>query len=206
MTKCRRPPARAVQVPELVQRRLAGAVIWAALALTGCGGDAPPVEAGEEPAATATGAMRPTTPASLAEIPPGDTGAILGLMKRVMTEGDGAAFTAERRDTMLAPEPAQEPRRVTLLTRNDQLLKLIWTEPNDAGQMTGETHAWFVEGEVRVLQEPFAAFFLDGDRIVLWTDEALEPVSVPDPDRMVREQAITAQLRARLALFGVNYP
>jgi hypothetical protein len=127
-------------------------------------------------------------------------------MQRVMTEGDGAAFAAVRRDTLLPPEPAQEARRVTMLTRDDRLLKLIWTEPNDAGQMTGETHAWFVDGEVRVLQEPFAAFFLDGDRIVLWTDEALEPVPVPESDRMAREQAITAQLRSRLALFGVNYP
>jgi hypothetical protein len=31
-------------------------------------------------------------------------------------------------------------------------------------------------------------------------------VPVPETDRMAREQAITAQLRARLALFGVNYP
>ena len=155
------------------------------------------------PVATGT---PPVSPASLAEIPPGDTGAILGLMRRVMTEGDGAAFTAEKRDTTLAPEPSQEPRRVTLLTRNGERLKLIWTEPNDAGQMTGETHAWFIDGEVRVLQEPFAAFFLDGDRIVLWTDEALEPVPVPDADRMAREQAITAQLRSRLALFGMDYP
>lgn len=206
MTKCRRPPARVVRVPERVHRCLAGAVISAALALAGCGGDAPPVEPGEEPGAPAAGAMPPSSPASLAEIPPGDTGAILGLMQRVMTEGDGAAFAAVRRDTLLPPEPAQEARRVTMLTRDDQLLKLIWTEPNDAGQMTGETHAWFVDGEVRVLQEPFAAFFLDGDRIVLWTDEALVPVPVPESDRMAREQAITAQLRSRLALFGVNYP
>lgn len=187
-------------------RRLAGAVCWAALALWGCSAEAPPVEpveGGETPVAAVA---PPVSPASLAEIAPGDTGAILGLMRRVMTEGDGAAFTADRRDTTLAPEPSQEPRRVTLLTRSGELLKLIWTEPNDAGQMTGEAQAWFVDGEVRVLQEPYAAFFLDGDRIVLWTDEALDPVPVPETDRMAREQAITAQLRARLALFGVSYP
>lgn len=206
MTRCRRPLARGVRVAERVHRHLAGVVIGLALALAGCGGDAPPVESGEAPGAPIADAVPPSSPASLAEIPPGDTGAVLGLMQRVMTEGDGVAFTADRRDTTLAAEPAQEPRRVTLLTRDDRLLKLIWTEPNDAGQMTGETQAWFVDGEVRVLQEPFAAFFLDGDRIVLWTDEALEPVPVPEADRMAREQAITAQLRARLALFGVNYP
>jgi hypothetical protein len=186
--------------------RAPGAALWAALLVTGCGGDAAPVDQGTEEVAPAPAFTPAPSPASLAEIPPGDTGAILGLMRRVMTEGDGAAFTAEQRDTTLAPEPAQEPRRVTLLTRNDEPLKLIWTEPNDAGQMTGETQAWFVDGEVRVLQEPFAAFFLDGDRIVLWTDEALEPVPVPEADRMARESVITATLRARLALFGRDYP
>jgi hypothetical protein len=185
---------------------MSGVVLWAALVLSGCGAEpAPPVEQAGEPAPPAAPGGT-FAPSSLAEIPPGDTGAILGLMRRVMTEGDGAAFTADKKDTTLAPEPSQEPRRVTLLTRNGELLKLLWTEPNDAGQMTGETQAWFVDGEIRVLQEPFAAFFLDGDRIVLWTDEALEPVPVPETDRMAREQAITAQLRARLALFGVNYP
>lgn len=185
---------------------MSGVVLWAALVLSGCGAEpAPPVEQAGEPAPPAAPGGT-FAPSSLAEIPPGDTGAILGLMRRVMTEGDGAAFTADKKDTTLAPEPSQEPRRVTLLTRNGELLKLIWTEPNDAGQMTGETEAWFVDGEVRVLQEPFAAFFLDGDRIVLWTDEALEPVPVPEADRMAREQAITVLLRARLALFGMNYP
>lgn len=178
-----------------------------ALVISGCGGDAPSEEdvaVGAPGPAPATDA--PRSPAFLAEIAPGDTGAILGLMRRVMTEGDGAVPSADRRDTTLAAEPSQEPRRVTLYTRDEALLKLVWTEPNDAGRMTGETQVWFVEGEVRVLQEPFAAFFLDGDRIVLWTDEALEPVAVPDADRMLREQAITAMLRARLGLFGRNYP
>jgi hypothetical protein len=174
--------------------------------VAGCGSDAAPVDQMEESGAPSAALTPPASPASLAEIAAGDTGAILGLMRRVMTEGDGVAFTADKRDTTLAPEPSQEPRRVTLLTRNDELLKLIWTEPNDAGQMTGETQAWFVDGEVRVLQEPFAAFFLDGDRIVLWTDESLEPVPVPETDRMARETAITATLRARLALFRVDYP
>lgn len=186
---------------------LPGVVLWMALVTSGCGGAAPPeeqVEGGEAGPVPAVDA--PRAPATLAEIAPGDTGAILGLMRRVMTEGDGAIPLADRRDTTLAPEPSQEPRRVTLYTRDAALLKLVWTEPNDAGQMTGETQAWFVEGEVRVIQEPFAAFFLDGDRIVLWTDEALEPVGVPDADRMLREQAITATLRARLRLFGRNYP
>ncbi len=204
--RCSRPPARVVREPERVSIRLSGAVFAAALMISGCSAKAPPPEPVEDVGAPATTDGPAFSPASLAEIPPGDTGAILGLMRRVMTEGDGAAFTADLRDTTLAPEPAQQARRVTLLTRNDELLKLIWTEPNDAGQMTGETQAWFVDGEVRVLQEPFAAFFLDGDRIVLWTDEALEPVPVPETDRMAREQAITSQLRARLALFGVDYP
>lgn len=181
---------------------LAG-VLWAAAA---CGGPAPAPPDGGGDDLPPPEVAAPASPASLAEIAPGDTGAILGLMRRVMTEGDGAAFTAERRDTVLPAQPAEEPRRLSLYLRDDRILKLTASEPNDAGRMTGETHAWFVDDEVRVVQEPFAAYFLDGDRIVLWTDEALEPVAAPEADRMARERAVLDTLAARLAVFGRRYP
>ncbi len=181
-----------------------GATPWmVGLALLGCGASAPEPDDGS---AAATAAQPSVAPSSLAEIAPGDTGAILGLMHRVMTAGDSVALVTERRDTTLSVGPDREPRRLTLFTRGGELLKLLATEPNDAGQMTGETAAWFVHGEVRVVQEPFAAYFLDADRLVLWTDATLIPVSVPEADRMARERVVLDTLQARLAAFGVRYP
>ena len=74
-----------------------------------------------------------------------------------------------RRDTSLEGEGYREPRRLTLWMQNDVPVKLVATEPNDAGLMTGESIAWFRGGEVRVVQEPFAFFYFDVDRLVLWT-------------------------------------
>lgn len=182
------------------------ALVWAALALAGCDRADSPVPPGES-ASVANGSLDAPAFAlsTLAEIAPGDTGAILGLMRRVMSEGDAILETAERRDTVVAAEPNREPRRLTLYTVQGRLLKLVATESDDAGRMTGETAAWFVSGEVRVIQEPFAAYFLDGDRLVLWTDAALDPVAVPEGDRMDRERVVVDTLRSRLAWFGLRY-
>lgn len=184
------------------------AIPWGmVLALLACGTPDGQPDAGAEGAEGAVEAGTPATvPSSLAEIAPGDTGAILGLMRRVMTAGDSVALLAERRDTVLPAGGEREPRRLTLYTRGGELLKLVATEPNDAGQMVGETAAWFVGGEVRVVLEPFAGYFLDGDRLVLWSDATLVPIGVPEADRMARERAVLDTLQARLGAFGVRYP
>lgn len=208
MTKCVRPPGPGGRDPEPMFRSVRGAVLLGAvLASVACGRSSPPAEPPVDGGIESGGAQAEVVaPSSLAEIAPGDTGAILGLMRRVMTEGDAILEQAARRDTVLGAEPNREPRRLTYYTVAGEPLKLTATEPDDAGRMTGETAAWFVTGEVRVVQEPFAAFFLDGDRLVLWTDAALDPVAVPDADRMARGQAVIDTIRARLAVFGVRYP
>jgi hypothetical protein len=59
---------------------------------------------------------------------------------------------------------------------------------------------------VRVVQGPFDAYFLDGDRLVLWTDASLVPTAVPETDRMEREREVIDSVRSRLERFGIRYP
>ena len=166
--------------------------------------DAP--EGSSQSATIVDSTSRPAEPASLAELSPGDTLGVLTLMRRVINETNSAASTSERRDSTMAPEGYREPRRLTLWSSNDIPVKLVATEPNDAGLMTGETITWFVNGEVRVVQEPFDVLYFEVDRLALWTDEAMVPVEIPESDRMTKERAVMDSVKARLAKFGVSYP
>lgn len=144
-------------------------------------------------------------PLALADIAPGDTAAILNLMRFTMSQGDAALSTLERRDTILTATVA-DSQRMTLWSASDTPVKLTWTAPPEPGRVPGEIAVWFVNGEVQVVLEPFDGFFLDADRIILWTDPSLMPQEVTDVDRMPREKAVIDSVRARLAVFGVAYP
>lgn len=205
--RCRRQAVRVGQGPDLMIRLARGAaLLGAALALAGCDRTAPPDDPGGAADAAADISFSPDAgPSSLAEIAPGDTGAIIGLMRRVMTEGDAVLETAERRDTTTTAAVGQ-PRRLTLYTLSGQPLKLVAAEPEQVGNLPAETAAWFVAGEVRVVQGPFDAYFLDGDRLVLWTDASLVPIAVPETDRMECEREVVDSVRSRLERFGIRYP
>ena len=142
----------------------------------------------------------------MAELAPGDTLGVLTLMRRTINETNTAAMAAERRDSTMLPEGYREPRRLTLWVANDVPVKLIATEPNDAGLMTGETIVWFVNGEIRAVQEPFDLLYFEVDRLALWTDEAMVPVTIPEADRMAKERAVIDSVKARLATFRIPYP
>ena len=149
--------------------------------------------------------MEGTAPVSSAMMAEGDTAMVLAMLRLTMTEIDAALETMERRDTILGAEPDQEPRRVSVWLRDGVPRKLLVSEPNESGQMTVESAYWFVNGELRAVMQPFAGFFLEADRILLWTDEALEPMTDVLPQaRMDRELALVAEVERRLASFGLT--
>lgn len=179
---------------------------WVGVVLvTACGGGESAPQADSLGAATMPAVEEPL-PMSVAEIAPGDTGAIVGLMRRAMSSGDEALGGLERRDTTLSDGADQAPRQLTLWLENGMPAKLAITEPTETGALLGETAVWFVNGEVRVVQEPFAAFLFEADRLVLWTDETLVPLDVPEAERATRAAAVLDTVRARLGVFGVGYP
>ncbi len=134
----------------------------------------------------------------------GDTASVLELMKVTMTEIDGALEQMERRDTLLAPEGNAEPRRLTVWLRDGVPRKLVVTEPNESGAMTQESSFWFVAEELRAVLRPTDGFFLEGDRILLWTDGALTPVPEMDSrTRMDQEQQLLDEVEGWLSVFGL---
>lgn len=173
-----------------------------------CGGE-PKGDSGAADTSDTLGYTTPTTaaPVSLTEVAPGDTATILRVMRGTMTDVDALLPELERRDTMLEPVGTQEPRRLTVWVQNGSPRKLTVTEPDDAGAMTGLSHFWLVGNELRVVQQPFAAYVFYGDRILVWTDSALEPVpDIPDDDRMAREIALVQEARGYLEVFGLRLP
>lgn len=137
----------------------------------------------------------------------GDTATVLALLKLTMKEIDGGLDSLVRRDTVLATEPGQEPRRASVWLQNGVPRKLLVSEPNELGQMTLESSYWFINGELRAVQQPLASYFLEADRILLWTDEALEPrADVAAQERMDQEVALAAEVEQRLGLFGLKLP
>lgn len=178
------------------------------VATIACGAE-PKDEPGMADGSDTLGYATPTTaaPVSLTEVAPGDTATILRVMRGTMSDIDALLPELERRDTMLEPVGTQEPRRLTVWVQNGTPRKLTVTEPNDAGAMTGLSHFWLVGNELRVVQQPFAAYVFYGDRILVWTDSALEPVpDIPDDDRMAREIELVNEARGYLGVFGLRLP
>jgi hypothetical protein len=151
-------------------------------------------------------AAQPVAPRSLDEIAPGDTLGILALMRATMSDGEQLASTLERRDTTMPPDGYREARVLSLWKSGNLPVKLLATEPNEDGLMRLETVTWFVAGDIAVVQEPFAVMLFDADRLVMWTDEAMEPVDAPEMDRMSKEKSVVDSVRARLKVFGITYP
>ena len=176
------------------------------LGLTACVNEAAVPGDGDQAGAAVEATDRSTAPASLAELAPGDTLGALDLVRRIINETNTVAAAAVRRDSTMPPEGYREPRRLSLWTVNDVPVKLIASEPNDAGLMLGETIVWFVNGEVRVVQEPFDVLYFEIDRLSLWTDAAMVPVDVPEADRMTKERMVVDSVKARLSKFAVTYP
>ena len=134
----------------------------------------------------------------------GDTASVLELMKLTMTEIDGELDQMVRRDSVLLPEGSAEARRLAVWLRDGVPRKLTVSEPNESGAMTLESSYWFVAEELRVALRPDDGFFLEHDRILLWTDGALVPV--PESDgriRMDQEQALLDEVEGWLSVFGV---
>jgi hypothetical protein len=137
-------------------------------------------------------------------VAPGDTAAVIKLMRITMTEIDSALTGFERRDTILVTSPDSEPRKLSIWLQNGSVRKLTVSEPDEAGHQTGESSYWFIAGELSVGQTMVSAYALDGDRIVVWTDPTLIPfVDVTPADRMAKELELVAAAKKYLQAFGI---
>lgn len=180
-------------------------VVAVALLLVGCRSQQAPAPGLEQDSTAGIPASQ--VPTTFSELAPGDTASVLLIMRRTMSDIDGALETFVKRDTTLAPELGQEARRLTLWLEDGVPRKLLVTEPDESGRMLRESHFYFVQGEVRVVQQPNDAYAFDADRILVWTDESLVPlVDITPETRMTREHQVVEQARQWLALFGLSLP
>src|SRR5450759_2727663 len=110
-------------------------------------------------------------------------------------------------DTVLATSPDSEPRRLSVWLQRGSPRKLTVSEPNESGHMVGESSYWFIAGELSVVQGVADAYAFDADRIVLWTDQMLVPVSTfTRAERMARERLLVDQAHTYLAAYGIVLP
>lgn len=128
-------------------------------------------------------------------------------MKLVMSQVDSALPAMERHDTTIVADTGQEPRTLSLWLQNGAPRKIVVQMPDEDGHMHWESSFWFLGGDLSVVQEEFAAYAFDADRMILWTDESLVPLTGFTPEeRMARETDVIAQARRWLGVFGLGYP
>ncbi len=166
---------------------------------------APAPAASDSPLSGSTAEAGPT---SFSQVTPGDTAAVIALMRSVMSDIDGALDGFERRDTVLATTPDSEPRQLTVWLERGLPRKLTVSEPREPGHsLAGESDYWLTNNELTVVQSMTDAYALDANRIVLWTDQMLVPVTGFTADqRMAREILLVEQARKYLAAFGMVLP
>ncbi len=177
--------------------------------LAGCRrGSSPPAPGDSvstgEPATSAVAAL----PETFADVAPGDTGAVIGIMQRTMSSVDGALDQMQRRDTSIVPPPPDTvPQLISLWTVAGVPRKLVVSDSSALAGMVPDTSIWFVGGDVSVVQEPADLFAFDAGKMLLWTDQGFEPrLDVTDQQVMAQETAVMARAEQLLALFGIKLP
>ncbi len=139
-----------------------------------------------------------------AQLAPGDTASLLEIMRGTMADLDAALDQMERLDTTLVAA-AGATHHLTLWSQQGRPRKLVVASPEHGGMVGEESAYWFVDDELRAALLPDDGFFLEADRILLWTDAGLDPIRDVDPEiRMEREVALLADVAAWLTLLGLS--
>lgn len=153
------------------------------VALSACGG-APEEDAGETAGPTAHSEV--VTPEEEA----------LSLAQRL---DDRLPFGAAESRTVAVPEA--DDRTLRLWRENGQPMKLLASEPEDAGVMATYSAFYFDRGELFLVSDPYAHYVFEDGRLTTWLDDLLNPVDVTEADRATREARILERVERYLAEF-----
>jgi hypothetical protein len=144
-------------------------------------------------------------PAHFSDLPPGDTAAVIAMMHQTMRGIDAGLSVMTRRDTTLASDSIFH--HLTAWLQDGAVRKIVVIDSMASGQNNVETDLWFMGGDVAVLLQAADAYAFDSDRIVLWTDESLNPRGDVTAELLMARQAMLIDQAQRwLAMLGIKSP
>ena len=137
---------------------------------------------------TATPALA-AAPAQFADLAPGDTSGVIAMMRQTMRDIDAGLGQMTRRDTTLGGGTDSALHHLTAWLQAGVPRKLVVVDSAARAQSNSETDIWFTGGDVAVVVQAADAYAFDSDRIVLWTDEALQPRTDVTPQLLMTQEA-----------------
>lgn len=127
------------------------------------------------------------------------------MMRDLMRGIDGVTGQLALRDTTVATDSVIH--HYTVWLQDGVPRKLVASDSVPAGGNNSETSVWFLGGDVAVVLQPTNAYAFDGGRIVLWTDETLQPQPDLTADLvMARQAALVDSVGGWLGYFGLHLP
>jgi hypothetical protein len=146
-------------------------------------------------------------PGQFTDLAPGDTNAVLDMMRQTMQSIDAGLGDMTQRDTTILPVGDSVSHHLTVWLQQGVPRKLVVIDSAGHGQDNAETAVWFMGGDVSVIQQVTDSYAFDSDRIVMWTDDVLQPRADVTADQMMAKQAaLIAQVRGWLHVFGIGMP
>ena len=129
------------------------------------------------------------------------------MMRQIMRGIDAGLGPMVLRDTTVGAVANSVSRHITVWLQEGIPRKLVVIDSSGHGQNNTETDVWFMAGDVAVLLQVTDAYAFDADRIVLWTDESLQPRPDVTGELLMRKQtALIETVRVWLQSLGIALP
>ena len=127
------------------------------------------------------------------------------MMRQTMRNIDTGLTEMQQRDTTVGGGADSVTHHLTVWLQEGVPRKLVVVDSAAHGQNNSETAVWFMGGDVAVLLQAADAYAFDSDRIVLWTDEALNPrTEVTSELLMAKQTELIDAVQRWLAVLGIR--
>jgi hypothetical protein len=149
-----------------------------------------------------------SAPGQFSDVAPGDTAGVITMMRQTMRSIDAGLAELVQRDTTIIPAGADSiSRHITVWLQEGVPRKLVVIDSTGHGQNNVETDVWFMGGDVSMVLQVTDAYAFDAGRIVLWTDEALQPRPDTSSDALMAKQNMLIEtVRSWLQSFNIALP
>lgn len=174
-----------------------------AILLAGCRNGSKPSPAPGDTTPSTLGAA----PAQFSDLAPGDTAAVVDMMRQLMRGIDAGTPAMVQRDTSFGGGADTLVHRLTVWVQDGVPRKLVAIDSSTTARNNTETDVWFMGGDVAIVLQVADAYAFDSDRIVLWTDEALTPrTEVTAELLMAKQTELITMVQRWLDAIGIHPP